>query len=310
MPSGYRCRSPSFVEDQRVAASPALFGPWVQPLARYGRPYGVGVQIQGLRLAIVVAAIGVLGSAGVAGAGTHNADPTVKVIAPVLAGRIAPGYTASSQRSGYCQSPDRGQGINLSYRCFSGNRIYETCLAAPAIGRGVVACINSPWSHHLQLLRTRQRFRPSAQPVPTGGVPWGIRLSNGVRCTNLIDVMHGYFHHRWINYSCGNGNVGVAGILGGLDRTTSPWTVQVVVIPRGGPHRGCPELPSGPPRCTRVRRVGVSTAVFAQDLPSEATSLPFTGPPLSVYPSTTVGVALVLLGLLAVRLSRVRSDRR
>lgn len=239
-------------------------------------------------------------------------DTTVRVVSPILGGRPAPGYVVSRVRTGRCQPGQRLDGINRSFRCFTGNLIYETCLSAPAVGRGVVACLESPWARHLTVIRARRLSDSAARPVTTAGDPWGLELANGVKCTALIDVMHGFFHHRIINYQCGNGDTGIAGILGGLDRATTPWSVDVVDIPPGTPRKGCREGFDGPPTCSKVRRIPVTTALFAQDLPNQPSTLPFTGPVWSVPATVAVGLSLTLVGLgvLGVgRLMRINSAR-
>jgi hypothetical protein len=228
----------------------------------------------------------------------------VRVVSPIVGGRPAPGYAVSRIRSGRCQPGQRLDEINLSFRCFTGNRVYETCLSAPAVGHGVVGCLYSPWTRRLTLIRARRLSNSAAGPITTAGAPWGIELAGGIRCTALIDVMHGYFHHRIINYQCGNSGTGIAGVLGGLDRATTPWSVEVVDIPPGTPRRGCRESFDGPPTCSKVRRIPVTTVLFAQDSPNEPSTLPFTGPVWGVPATVAIALSLILVGLTILGIGR------
>jgi hypothetical protein len=260
---------------------------------------------------VVVLAVGGL-MPGVAGARPHASGTRIKIVAPIMDGRLAAGYTKRSEHSGHCEPGTRGGGINLSFRCFAGNRVYETCLAAPGIGSGVVACVDSPWMHRLDLVRTTRAIHGnSARPVSTGSEPWGIELSNGTRCGNLFGVMHGEFHHRLIDFSCGDRNTGLVGVLRGLDRTTNPWTADAVIIPHGTSRPGCRELPDGPPRCSRVRRIDVSAALFGQDLPAQPASLALTGPPFDLNPGAGAALAalLILIGSSTVWIGRRRRTK-
>jgi hypothetical protein len=264
-----------------------------QRLRRFALPLVVG-----LTIGLVVP--------GIATARPHASSTTVKIVSPILNGRLAAGYTTRSESAGDCQSGIRAGGINLWFRCFAGDhRVYETCLAAPGVRSGGVACVDAPWSHRVVFVRTKRPVRTGrARPVTTTSEPWGIELADGTRCVELLAVMHGYFHHRQIDFGCRNRNFGLIGVLHGLDRTTTPWTADAVVVPRGTPRPGCRDVFDGPPRCSKVRRMTIRTAFFGQDLPEQQTSLAFTGPPWDVGRAIALAALLLLLGTSCLCLGR------
>jgi hypothetical protein len=77
---------------------------------------------------------------------------------------------------------------NSSYRCFSGNGIYDPCFAAPGATSGPLLCPSDPASPDVVELTM------SALPPPVAGAPeqraWAVQLADGQVCV-LIDAAWG-----------------------------------------------------------------------------------------------------------------------
>jgi hypothetical protein len=88
-----------------------------------------------------------------------------------------------------------------AYRCFVGNVVHDPCFASP---QGIV-CPEHPWARRAILLEGGADAAPIGEPLAQG-LPWGIELADGQRCTflggatDLLDDLRA-------NYGCDDGTV-------------------------------------------------------------------------------------------------------
>jgi hypothetical protein len=70
------------------------------------------------------------------------------------------------------------------------------------------------------------------------GYPWGIWTANGKHCFSVGGGTYLDVNSKWVTFSCGNDGA----LLGKVDTSTHPWTIEYVSIPfrqipAGNPHR-------------------------------------------------------------------------
>lgn len=106
---------------------------------------------------------------------------------------VGTGEGASCQQSLSSQRPD-------AYRCFVGDLVHDPCFAST---QGAV-CPEFPWARRAILLQVEAD--PAIGEPLAQGLPWGIELADGQRCTflggatDLLDDLRA-------NYGCDDGTV-------------------------------------------------------------------------------------------------------
>jgi hypothetical protein len=163
------------------------------------------------------------------------AGTRVLSVRPVdAAGRLAPGYTVSatvtaspgSASASGCSSGS--EALAGAYRCFGNNNfIYDPCWAEGPAPSSVL-CPARPWSTSVVRVRLSGPLEPPSTPEP--GSPWGLRLSNGLKCV-AAQGAHDSFNGKVVDYACGDlqYKAGNTSVLRGIDRSQALWRVQTVL---------------------------------------------------------------------------------
>jgi hypothetical protein len=177
---------------------------------------------------------------------TTTATPAgtrVLAVRPVdAAGQLAPGYTVTQTLTAEAQSPVPGAsgGCNTGsdvggaqYRCFGvSGGVYDPCWAeGPAATAVSVLCLARPWATTTVRMRLSGPLEPLPPPDPVA--PWGLQLSNGLRCVAL-QGSHGSFNGRAVDYYCGERTPPDMYVLSGIDRSRPLWRVQTATYPLAG----------------------------------------------------------------------------
>jgi hypothetical protein len=141
----------------------------------------VAAALVGSVVAATAAPAGAAGSAS-KGAGTRQIayDPfTAK-------GTLSPAFHVSSTVNGHCVAA--GVAGNSSYRCFSGNGIYDPCFARPKAKTGPLLCTFDPAGPKVVRMEVGQLPAHLAGAPETR--PWAMQLADGQICI-FVDAAWG-----------------------------------------------------------------------------------------------------------------------
>jgi hypothetical protein len=241
-----------------------------------------------LFLAVIVA-IGILVGIGPPAAARDSARQTkIEVVTPVAHAGLAHQYSVTKTVAGSCGSGIAGSEVvwfGAVYRCTYGHFVVDPCWADPrSAERLAVVCVTSPWKHQATVITLdRPLRRHTPQPRVNWGLPWGLTLADGTRCEALQGA-HSSVDGRVLDYGCYDDKTLV---LRGIDRTTQPWTVDLVVKGEVGPTR-----------------VPVESAWYGFGGPAEEapSRLPFSGFP--TIAALLLAAALIASGGALVRVAR------
>jgi hypothetical protein len=176
------------------------------------------------------------------------AGTRVLAVRPVdAAGRLAAGYSVTAtvkadpgSATGGCSSGS--EVAAAAYRCFGNNHfIYDPCWAEGPAHTSVL-CPDEPWSATMTRIRLSGALEPPPAPEPAD--PWGLQLSNGLRCA-AVEGAHDSFNGKVVDYACGDFQykAGNMVVLRGIDRSRARWRVQTAVdAPAGSTYNAGPVL--------------------------------------------------------------------
>ncbi len=137
-------------------------------------------------------------------------------------GTVKPGVTVTSTVSGRCTA-----GNGHVYFCVSsaGKRYYE-CWPNPSRAASQVAC-DIAWSTEAVMMTLVAPLASPGYYTPVDGeyLP-GVALSNGDRCSELWGTAAGRVNGVELDYDC-TAPSGSAFYAGGLDSSSSPWTLRI-----------------------------------------------------------------------------------
>ncbi|HZX68687.1 MAG TPA: hypothetical protein VFE70_07365, partial [Candidatus Elarobacter sp.] len=109
-----------------------------------------------------------------------------------------------------------------AWRCDAGNVIYDPCFAASDSAREV-ACVPDPFSPQTTMMRlTKSLPHGDDDLAGNGGLPWGLRTTDGHRCA-FAAGMTNIAQHLRANYFCPDGTV----YYGAPDSHAQPWSIAV-----------------------------------------------------------------------------------
>jgi hypothetical protein len=168
-------------------------------------------------LALALCALGA--GAGVAGSVPLTEPTQVVVIKPFGPLGLLNQYRVTQNVRGTCFSGSLAdQRRRDAWRCMAGNEILDPCFASPSVPHGFLACFQAPWSKRVIGFRLTEPL-PARGPT-RGGLPWGIQLASGKRCTFETGAT-GAVDGKRINYGCVGGGL----LIGTVDRSTRTWTI-------------------------------------------------------------------------------------
>lgn len=109
-----------------------------------------------------------------------------------------------------------------AWRCDASNVIYDPCFSASDTAREV-ACVIDPFSPQTTMMRLTKPLPHGGDDLAgNGGVPWGVRTTDGHRCTYAAGMTNIVQHMR-ANYFCSDGTV----YYGAPDPHAQPWSIAV-----------------------------------------------------------------------------------
>jgi hypothetical protein len=119
-------------------------------------------------------------------------------------GKLAYNMRVAQTISGDCWTDSIVTSRGGAYRCMAGNDILDPCFAAASHPREV-ACAPNPFSTRIVMFKLSKPLpsgtTPMTQSLQPHNQPWGLRLTNGDKCTfawGATDVVRG----ERLNYSC------------------------------------------------------------------------------------------------------------
>jgi hypothetical protein len=149
----------------------------------------------------------------------HNGTQ-VKMLKPVVAGKLASSYTVVRKTTGQCSAslanprPD-------TRRCFgtADNGVYDPCFK---MNSRELICLNAPWDKKATLMRTVKPLTKRKNILdPNTQMPWAVTLGYGAKCVFLTGVTKEFNDDR-INYVCNDRTR----LFGDFDRTKAFWRIS------------------------------------------------------------------------------------
>ncbi|HZT90752.1 MAG TPA: hypothetical protein VFA05_01805 [Gaiellaceae bacterium] len=170
-------------------------------------------------LALVAALVAIAPAAGAARRAT-----TKHVFAAFEAGALARGLHVVKEVRGSCWTGSEATDRSDSWRCMSGNFIYDPCFSSATPGTtSHVICASSPFVRGVVELVLTKRLPyayGNAHHRATASAPWAVRLTNGVACVALQGATGAIAGMR-IGYACSNKGV----LVGNPRRSTPTWRI-------------------------------------------------------------------------------------
>ncbi|MDX6225238.1 MAG: hypothetical protein QOE64_1614, partial [Frankiales bacterium] len=119
-----------------------------------------------------------------AGASGAHARTVVRVVTPVTATGLAPGYAVTERVHGECLGPASDVIAGQVYRCFYADVVTDPCWRDPRfVGRDHALCLATPWQRSLtQIVLSAPLEQGGEASTLDPGYPWGITLADGRRC--------------------------------------------------------------------------------------------------------------------------------
>lgn len=176
--------------------------------------------------------------ASLAIAGAQGTATRVVLFNPFGVGSLRTGLAVSERVTGSCWIQSLSSQRADAWRCMAGNEIHDPCFSGSF--KEEVACADGPFARSVVLIRLDKPLPSRAGSSPMG-TPWGLELSNGMKCgfvTGGTFVVAG----MRANYGCEHGGW----IIGDPDRSTALWHVFYTANPKAADYT----------------RVSVRTAIF------------------------------------------------
>lgn len=140
---------------------------------------------------------------------------------------LNPSLIVAQRYTGHCFAKSLADSGRLTaWRCSTNNLIVDPCFQD---GEGVMACLNSPWSDKVLVLKLSTPLHDSKAELAGNTVntqsaqPWAIELANGQRCIALTGAST-LINNRRLNYSCSNYYYNV---IGKINKTSLDWKADV-----------------------------------------------------------------------------------
>jgi hypothetical protein len=152
-----------------------------------------------------------------------NAATRVRIFTPFNPTGLNPGLTVKERVNGSCMAGSLADASRVdAWRCNAGNQMYDPCFENSFGERGLLACVQMPWTNTVTMLRP---ISPLPTPESDKGdpgefLPWALELANGQRCV-LLTGATGVVAGMRINYECSDGFY----VAGPIDRTLPLWRV-------------------------------------------------------------------------------------
>jgi hypothetical protein len=159
------------------------------------------------------------------------------------AGNLQPDFHVVETVSGNCWTDSLSTSRGDAYRCMAHDSIYDPCFA-PSKHPHAVACSSDPFAKRIVLFKLTKPLpsppTPMTQYLQPHNRPWGLRLTNGDKCsfvTGATDAVNG----ERLNYACAHD-----GWIVGLPSQSTPfWSARTSDYPS-----------------KHVKRVSIAEAVF------------------------------------------------
>jgi hypothetical protein len=134
---------------------------------------------------------------------------------------LNPNLIVAQRYQGSCEVKSFSTGGRTdAWRCQSNNIIMDPCFQDGT----TLACLVHPWSNKVTVIEPKEPLQKAlAKQVAVTGLPWALELSNGQRCT-FLSGNSTIVNQSRVNYTCSGYTYN---IIGDVDRTSTPWTVNV-----------------------------------------------------------------------------------
>lgn len=185
-----------------------------------------------LGLVLVVVALALAGTA-TAGSVPLTGPTDVVVVQPFGPLGLLSKYRVTANVRGSCFSGSvADQHRRSAWRCMAGNEILDPCFLSPSRPHGFLACFSAPWSNRVVGLHLTKPLplKLANKGRPGSGLPWGVQLASGVRCTFETGAT-GLVDGKRINYGCIGGGV----LVGPIGKGPAQWTALYQADPLSGP---------------------------------------------------------------------------
>jgi hypothetical protein len=152
-----------------------------------------------------------------------NAVTRVRIFTPFGPTGLNPGLTVEARVNGSCMAGSLADASRVdAWRCNAGNQIYDPCFENSFGERGLLACVQMPWTNTVTMLKPNSPLPAAENDKSDPGeiLPWALELANGQRCVLLTGATGGVAGMR-INYECSDGYY----VAGPVDRTLPLWRV-------------------------------------------------------------------------------------
>ena len=152
-----------------------------------------------------------------------NAVTRVRIFTPFSPTGLNSGLTVKERVNGSCMAGSLADASRVdAWRCSVGNQMHDPCFENSFGERGLLACVQMPWTSSVTMLRP---ISPLPAPENDKGdpgeiLPWALELANGQRCVLLTGATGAVAGMR-VNYECSDGYY----VAGPIDRTLPLWRV-------------------------------------------------------------------------------------
>lgn len=149
------------------------------------------------------------------------AETKIAYVAPFQDGVVDPAYSIQKSVEGKCYSSinnPRGD----AWRCTdTAGVVYDPCFSKKK-DRNILACLTSPWDKKMVELKAPLPYiRVYRQESPEHYQPWGLELSNGIKCS-LATGATTEINHESVSYLCEKDTA----IIGGIHREKNRWVAS------------------------------------------------------------------------------------
>ena len=152
-----------------------------------------------------------------------NAVTRVRIFTPFSPTGLNSGLTVKERVNGSCMAGSLADASRVdAWRCSAGNQMYDPCFENNFGERGLLACVQMPWTNSVTMLRPISPLPAAENDKGDPGeiLPWALELANGQRCVLLTGATGAVAGMR-INYECSDGYY----VAGPIDRTLPLWRV-------------------------------------------------------------------------------------
>jgi hypothetical protein len=139
-------------------------------------------------------------------------------VAADAAGNLRRGLPVVERATGYCWVNSLVTTRPDAWRCASKRYLYDPCFAL-AYSSGQVACVNSPFSPRVTILRLSKVLPREDSGQAGSGLPWALRLTNGEQCVAVSGASAVVAGMR-ANYFCNK-----SALFGSPDTKSPVWRI-------------------------------------------------------------------------------------